>query len=440
VRGFRQTVRNLPEAAADAIPVIVEKLGVPSAGLEAYLHRLLMTVGGWAGYARYLLWEAELDGRFDSTLDELLAIRLTWELALYNAFMPDGVDAAWAVCRNELAAPHMNPAADAELAGDLLLQTAFEKAHQRALIATMATAGGEGTTARARVQAAFCIDVRSEVFRRAFESVADDVETIGFAGFFGFPIEYVRLGDAHGSAQCPVLLKPQFVIDETVLGADAAAEQAATHVRQLHRRVAKAWRTFKFGAVACFAFVGPVGLAYVKKLVSDSLGLSRPVEHPSTFGLDQATVAKLGPTLESNALAGRITGMTPGQRLDVAEGVLKAMSLTDNFARLVLLVGHGSTTVNNPHASGLDCGACGGHTGEANARVAARVLNDADVRAGLARRGIHVPADTVFVACQHDTTTDEVTLFDKALIPASHGQDVAAVEQQLAAAGRVARA
>ncbi|MEZ4715643.1 MAG: DUF2309 domain-containing protein [Caldilineaceae bacterium] len=439
VRGFRRTVRNLPASAPDAIAAIVAKLGVPPAGLEAYLHRLLMTVGGWAGYARYLLWEAELDGRFDSSLDELLAVRLAWELALYNAFMPEGVDEAWAACRHELAAPRLNPAADAELAGDLLLQTAFEKAYQRTLIATMATVGSQEMR-RGRVQAAFCIDVRSEVFRRAFESVADDVETIGFAGFFGFPIEYVRLGDDRGGAQCPVLLKPQFVVHESVLGADTDTEQTAGHTRMLHRRVAKAWRTFKFGAVACFAFVGPVGLAYVKKLVSDSLGLSRPVEHPAAFGLDQATVAKLGPTLDSTEMAGRITGMTPGQRLDVAEGVLKAMSLTDNFARLVLLVGHGASTVNNPHASGLDCGACGGHTGEANARVAARVLNDPDVRAGLARRGIHVPADTVFVACQHDTTTDAVTLFDKALIPASHAQDVVVVEQQLAAAGRMARA
>jgi uncharacterized protein YbcC (UPF0753/DUF2309 family) len=131
--------------------------------------------------------------------------------------------------------------------------------------------------------------------------------------------------------------------------------------------------------------------------------------------------------------------MTPEQRLEVAEGVLRAMSLTEHFARIVLLAGHGSTTVNNPYATGLDCGACGGHTGEANARVAAAVLNDADVQAGLRRRGIQIPADTRFVAALHDTTTDQVAILDRDQVPASHAGDVAQLERDLAAAGRIAR-
>ena len=115
------------------------------------------------------------------------------------------------------------------------------------------------------------------------------------------------------------------------------------------------------------------------------------------------------------------------------------MSLTDGLAPLVLITGHGATTVNNPYDTGLDCGACGGHTGEANARVAAAILNDPGVRTGLVERGIAVPDDTWFVAAQHDTTTDVVTVFDRSLVPAEHAGSLAEIEHSLAGAGHRTR-
>jgi uncharacterized protein YbcC (UPF0753/DUF2309 family) len=333
-----------------------------------------------------------------------------------------------------------DPALQRALAGDLLLQRAFEKAYQRQFFAQLGATTPARVAARKRVQAAFCIDVRSEIFRRALETVTDEIETIGFAGFFGFPIEYVPLAETRGGAQCPVLLTPQFVIAESVNGASEREVNAAIEKRAQNQRVAKAWRMFKFAPISCFGFVGPVGLAYVRKLALDTLGITRPVPHPATFGLDAHTRERVAPSLEPRTLGGRTTGMTLEQRVAAAEGALKAMSLTNNFARLVLLTGHGSTTVNNPHATGLDCGACGGHTGEANVRVAVRILNDPAVRAGLKERGLIIPDDTVFLAGLHDTTTDDVTIFDKASIPASHTADLRQLETDLAAAGRLARA
>lgn len=440
VRGFRATVQDLPGSARETIAAALHLLAVPADALDAYLHRLLLTVQGWAGYARYLLWEAELHGGTDDALTDLLAIRLAWEVALLNAFADQGLAAGWQARKASLSQHQLDAAAQAALAGDLLLQRAFEKAWQRQLFGRLGARQQTQTAERKQVQAAFCIDVRSEVFRRALETVSPGVETIGFAGFFGFPIEYVRLGETHGGAQCPVLLTPQFVITETVGGASEQEQAAIVERRTITQRAAKAWRMFKFGAVSCFGFVGPVGLAYLRNLMLDTLGRGRPVPHPATFGLDKQTQARLTPTIDTHTNSGRLTGMTPEQQLTVAEGVLNAMSLTEGFARIVLLAGHGSTTVNNPYATGLDCGACGGHTGEANARVAAQVLNDPGVRAGLQARGIHIPADTVFVAALHDTTTDVVSLFDTASIPASHADDLARLEAHLAAAGRLARA
>ncbi|MFP4323746.1 MAG: YbcC family protein [Anaerolineales bacterium] len=434
--GFREMVAALPDDPHTAIEDALSELALPADGLDAYLHCLLMSINGWASFARYHLWQAELYGNEDTTLRDLLAIRLVWEVALLRQVA--GTQAAWARAKGVYA--ESDAGHTASLAGELILQRAFEQAYQRGLIAQMGASASHTPAERKRAQAAFCIDVRSEVFRRALESVDNKIETIGFAGFFGFPIEYIRLGETHGGAQCPVLLTPQFVIPESVDGATPDEVAAIRATRWMRQRIAKAWRMFKFGAVSCFGFVGPVGMAYIKNLLEDTFGWGRPVPHPAKYGLDDATYARLAPSLEPGEYAGRSLGMAPQQRLDVAEGVLRAMSLTDNFARVVLLVGHGSTTVNNPYATGLDCGACGGHTGEANARVGARVLNDPYVRTGLAERGIVVPEDTIFVAAQHDTTTDTVTLFDKNALPASHADDIAQIEASLAGAGRLARA
>jgi len=440
VRNFRQTVYAMPESSMETIITALDILDIPEKSLEAYLHCLLLTIHGWASYARYFLWEAELYGEEDDTLTDLLAIRLVWEVALLKAFEAKRITAAWKIRKEELGENKLNEATQIALGGHLLLQRAFEEAYLRQLFGQLGTQKRAKSVERAQVQAAFCIDVRSEVFRRALETVTDGVETIGFAGFFGFPIEYVRLGDTHGGAQCPALLTPHFVITESVSGASEYEVAAITEQRIITQRVTKAWRMFKFGAVSCFGFVGPVGLAYLKNLVLDMLGRGRPTPHPAQFGLDNATYNRLSPYIEPREIGDRITGMTPQQRLDVAEGALKALSLTDNFARIVLLAGHGSTTVNNPYATGLDCGACGGHTGEANARVATQVINDPSVRAGLKARGITIPEDTVFVAALHDTTTDEVTIFDKSVVPASHADDIARLKAQLTKTGQLARA
>ena len=58
------------------------------------------------------------------------------------------------------------------------------------------------------------------------------------------------------------------------------------------------------------------------------------------------------------------------------------------LAPQVMLVGHASHTTNNLHSAGLDCGACGGQSGEVNVRVLASLLNDAQVRQALKTRGL----------------------------------------------------
>jgi uncharacterized protein YbcC (UPF0753/DUF2309 family) len=444
IADFRAIVAGMADDPIDAIVDVVERLGVPQRAIEEYLHQALLDIGGWASYARYLVWNNELCGRADDTLVHLLAIRVVWGFALFVQRSDAAFTDAWRRAMDDAAMvpqdEHLGD--DPELCVGLIVHEAYEAAYQRRLLARLATfAEHEPATAgRKELQAAFCIDVRSEIYRRALESVSPTTETIGFAGFFGYPIEYVPIGHLRGGAQCPVLLTPSFTVCETVGGASDEEDAGILGLRLLRRRVAKAWKSFKVSAVSSFIFVETAGLTFAGKIVSDSLGLTRTVNDPNTDGLDPAVIRRLGPRIEARTVGGRPTGFTDEARVAMAEAALRAMSMTANFAPLVMMTGHGSTTVNNPHASSLDCGACGGHTGEANARVAADILNDPVVRRDLRERGIDIPADTWFLGCLHDTTTDQIRIFDEEKAPATHREKIDRARGWLARASQLARA
>lgn len=410
LKGFALHVFECPDDATAAIARAVERLGLPDAALETCFHRLLMTLGGWAQFARYKLWQAELRGGADSAPVDLLAIRLLWEEALYAQYEPAIAD-AWAKAR----AAHAEPvAATPDLVVDAILQDAADRAAQRALAAELDGEARPAADARPAMQAAFCIDVRSEVFRRALESVSPDIRTLGFAGFFGLGTSHRRFASDVEEARLPVLLNPSLRTCTAVV--DDPADRAA----RIAARARRAWGRFKLAAVSSFAFVEATGPVYAGKLIGDALRL-----HGKSAPDDPAP--RLDPAIGAD------------QRIAAAEAVLRAMSLTSGFARLVLLAGHGANVVNNPHASALHCGACGGYSGEVNARLLAGLLNDADVRNGLAAKGVPIPAETLFVAALHDTTTDSVALYDRDIPSQAHASDIAQAKAWLSAAGRIAR-
>jgi uncharacterized protein YbcC (UPF0753/DUF2309 family) len=441
IRDFRAIVADLPDDPVAAIGEVVHRIGVPERAHEDYLHQALLDIGGWAAYARYIVWNAELDGRADETLVQLLAIRVVWGYTLFRQRSDAPFKAAWRRAMEDAALQPLDEQLgdDPELCTDMILQEAYEAACQRRLVALL-SAQPAPSPGQPALQAAFCIDVRSEIFRRALEAVRPDAETFGFAGFFGLPIEYVPVGHVDGRSHCPVLLKPAFTVCEAVHGASEQQDAGILRLRLLRRRVGKAWKSFKLSAISSFIYVESAGLLFAGKILSDSLALTRTVKDPDTDGMDADVIRKLGPRLAPGTAGGRATGFAPAARLAMAEAILRAMSMTVRFARLVMLTGHGSTTVNNPHASSLDCGACGGNTGEANARVAAAILNDAAVRAQLRMKGIDIPDATWFLGCLHDTTTDEIRIFDEDQTPASHAADLRRLRGELERATSLAQA
>ncbi|MDH4442103.1 MAG: DUF2309 domain-containing protein [Rhizobium sp.] len=411
--GFGALVAETPETAQGAIERAAVRLGLAT-DPGTYFQQLLLGLGGWAQYARHLQWKAELDGRTDKTALDMLAIRLVFEEALYSRHQP-AIANAWRGVRRvhgEALVP------DQETLIDGVLQLAAERAAQRRLGQTLAQSASTATLSKTRpfLQAAFCIDVRSEVFRRALESVDPGIRTLGFAGFFGLGVSHRGFASDVTEHRLPVLLTPS-VFSCTAIDSDEEQDRQA----RFSARAIRAWGRFKLAAVSSFAFVEAMGPVYATKLLRDGLGFGkgrRPDKVQPRFS----------PSLDLET------------RVTMAETVLRAMSLTDDFARLVLLCGHGANVVNNPYAGSLHCGACGGYAGDVNARLLAGLLNDPVVRQRLVHKGVAIPADTVFLGGLHDTTTDSVSLFDDDLAIEPDAADLTTIRRWLRQSGALARA
>jgi uncharacterized protein YbcC (UPF0753/DUF2309 family) len=409
--GFATTVSQAPESADAALANAVERLLLSPQALETYFHQMLLNLGGWSQYARFKLWQAELAGKSDSTITDLLSIRLVWDVALFERYHRE-IGEQWRRVVAQHAAP-VSPSADQVI--DAILQEAWERSAQRKLAGTLATPAVNTGHERPALQAAFCIDVRSEVFRRALESVSPQIQTLGFAGFFGLAVSHRRFASDVHELRLPVLLNPGVFSCSGAPG-DASADQSA----RFKARAKRAWGRFKLAAVSSFAFVEATGPLYVWKLLRDSLHIG-----------GHSAVAEPAPRFDPP--------LDLATQIKTVETVLRAMSLTSRFARLVLLAGHGANVVNNPHASALHCGACGGYSGEVNARLLAALLNDTQVRAGLAATGIEIPADTLFLGALHDTTTDEVHLHAEDHPSTAHRKDIDQARAWLQSAGILAR-
>jgi uncharacterized protein YbcC (UPF0753/DUF2309 family) len=278
------------------------------------------------------------------------------------------------------------------------------------------------TPPQPRFQAVFCLDEREESFRRHLEELAPDVETYGVAGFYNVPMYYRGAADAHFKALCPVVIRPSRWVTEKVVD----------ELEEGHRRVTAARRVL--GTAAHQIHVGSRSLA-VGALLSSVLGVLASIPllarilFPRLAARTRRTFGKVVRTPPRTRLQLECTTPTPqsGFTLDEmtanAERLLRDLGLTTRFSRLVLLVGHGSQSLNNPHNSAYNCGACGGAAGGPNARAAAQMLNDPRIRSNLAQRGLTVPDETIFVGGYHNTCNDAVTFFDLERLPASHREE-----------------
>lgn len=401
-RAARRRIAELPERADVALARVLDLLGIADDEQLPALRAHLAALPGWAAHVR---WRSMTSGDVD-VLD-LLAVRCAL---------------VWALDAPAVPTPRPSGPRGAALDRALIWQEAFEAAPHAAVLAQL-TAEAEPAQQAPAAHLVFCIDPRSEGLRRHLEQQGP-YTTGGFAGFFGIAAAVESLAAGQAEAACPVLLSPRYLVAERP--EPGAWRAAARTVERLAGR-----RALRAAAKSPDAVAGaPLGWAEVTGWMLGPSSIARSVlagrgrraarpdeaAAPTLFDLDSA--------------------LTPDDQVDTAEVILRTMGLVENFAPVIVLVGHGTTTTNNAYRTALDCGACGGHRGAPNARIAAALLSSPAVRAGLAERGIRIPDSTIVIAGEHDTATDALRLFSTDALRIDHRLAVERLARDAARAGR----
>lgn len=260
----------------------------------------------------------------------------------------------------------------------------------------------EKTPGENSFQAIFCIDDRECSLRRYLEEADSNCATFGTPGFFGVEFYYKPAGGKFLNKLCPAPVFPKYIVEEK---ATKAKRQRDLHFSKISQSFHSGWlisQTLGFwSAVKLFANV------FNPKF--------QPAATSSFKHMDRSAILQIERE-EVRQPNGLLTGYTPHEMADRVEGTLRCIGLVKDFARIVYVVGHGASSVNNPHYSAYDCGACSGRAGSVNARVFAAMANHSKVREILEERGITIPKSTFFMGALHDTTVDHIEFYDRVSI------------------------
>ena len=409
-----------PADPEDAIERVLDD--VPRDEWPTVFEHHLTALPGWVGFIKQRAADNDAwQSTYPITLAGYLAVRLTLS-ALFDASiaLPE-------------SATESGVTTDDSVPLEEVWLSAWEASYRSELVDAVADAGtsaAETDGGRPDAQFVFCIDTRSEIIRRHIEATGD-YETHGYAGFFGIPMRHEGYDADVTVDACPPILDAQHRITDRPT-ADADDQQVSDRWSSIRDAGGKLVKSIEANAATAFNYVESVGSGYGLALAARTLLPAR------VYDVLDATDERVPddhefcePSVDYNpdALTALREGLTLEEQVEYAATAFELMGW-ETFARLVVFAGHASQTANNPFDSSLDCGACAGNPGGPNARVLATICNDADVQAELRDRGIEIPEDTVFVAGEHNTTTDEVELYDGP-VPESHAADLAQLRADL---------
>ncbi|HUI82025.1 MAG TPA: DUF2309 domain-containing protein [Bryobacteraceae bacterium] len=466
--------QRLGFSATDAVLDYLDSSQIPEVDWQRVIRDELLALPGWAGLMRRLEEDPALAHHepVPSSLMDFLSVRLTMTRVASRMTAGEAppqesplktqekrrlsraariYDAARVV---SLSADEITRLSEAEWAAFVsevkacnglerrrILHLAYERWHEREILLGLAShrayRGESEARTRPAAQVFFCIDEREESMRRALEEVDPEVETFSSAGYFGVAVDYKGIDDAQAAAFCPVVVKPQ----HAVLERPRAEDRGLLERRRLRRRflgqvmrhsflssktLVRGWlSTTALGLLSSVPLIGHLLAPRRYAQLRDWMNKAFLPEPRTELTLMRNTAQSQG------AVTGLLTGFAPKEKTERVASVLGPAGLTRDFARLVVVLGHGSTSLNNPHESAHDCGACGGRRGGPNARLFAAMANRAEVRDRLRERGIAIPADTWFIGGYHDTCSDEVELYDLESLPTSHQRDLDRIRESL---------
>jgi uncharacterized protein len=258
-------------------------------------------------------------------------------------------------------------------------------------------------------QAIFCIDERECSLRRHLEYVDSQCETLGSPGFFGVEFFLKPAGAKFYEKLCPAPVTPKYLVKEVTTISKQSHEVLYTkHSHRFFRGflsnlVLGGWAAIKLG-----------------------LDLFRPKMSAATsdaFFKMHKNVALVIENKDPNDIEnGLQVGFTIEEMADRVENLLMNLGLRTDFAPLVYLISHGSSSANNHFYGAYDCGACSGRPGASNARVFSFMANHQEVRQILRERGLDIPETTQFLGAMHNTTSDEIMFYDEDKLSDSNRQ------------------
>lgn len=410
----------------DLIGHLLDTLLPASADRQTFLLELLMAARGWSG----LVAQIEENPAY---LNHPRRITLAQYVALYLAVLGD-LALQSPVRRQALSAQNGHTAylekpVPAETEAERVSRCwheAMETSYYLDILAAVAVNAGarrarSSAMGKAEFQVLFCIDDRECSVRRYLEELSDTVETFGTPGFFGIDAVYQGPFDAISIKQCPVPVKPRHRIRGVAISKRKVP---------LSRHEMNLWHRHANGLFTGWLLSLFLGVVSLIRLVFSVHRPTRTFAMASSFAAHEDHAQLHYERAEGEpAVDGYFEGYTVSEMAERVGRVLRQIGLTHSFAPLVVVVGHGSSSTNNPYFAAYDCGACSGRPGLVNARAFALMANRADVRALLARAGIHVPERTRFVGGIHDTARDEIALLDTELMAEAYSAELTRLER-----------